>query len=109
MNGGRTSVYPCSRSFEAGAQVPIDGETGARDFGGAFEVKNAKRLTQVPVRLGSEIESRRRAPAADFDIVLGAVANRNAGIRKVRDAGEDVAKSCVGFFGDFLRVGNFVF
>ncbi len=83
------------RTFEFGAQVPVDGEARAGEFHGALQVENAEFGAEFPVRLGSEIEFRRRAPAAGFDIVVGAVADGHTRVRKIRDAGENIAQSVI--------------
>ena len=44
------------------------------------------------MRLRSEIKVRRRAPAPDFDVVVGTVTDRNAVVRQVRNAGKNLAQ-----------------
>ena len=66
------------RAFELRAEIPVDSEAGARDLCSAFEIENAQLLAQFPVRLGSEVELRRRAPAANLHVVFFALADGNA-------------------------------
>ena len=49
-------------SLEAGALAEVDGEAGAGDFGGAFEVEDAEGLADLPVRAWGEGEGRWGAP-----------------------------------------------
>ena len=58
-------------AFEARAESVINGETRAGDFHGGREIQNSGALADFPVRTRREIEFRRRAPAADFDVVGG--------------------------------------
>ena len=58
------------------------------------------------MRLGREVELRRRAPAAHFDVVVFALADRNAVVGQVGNAEQDVAQTRVGFFGALLRFGD---
>ena len=55
------------------------------------------------MRLGSEIKLGRRAPAAHFDILLGAVADRHTRVRQIRNACEDIAQSRVKIRRRFLQ------
>ena len=80
------------RALEARAQVPINGEPRSGDLRSALKVEDAEALAKLPVRLGGEGELRRRAPAADFDIVVGGVADGNSVAGQVGDAGQDVAQ-----------------
>ncbi len=90
------------RALQPRAQVPIDGEARAGQLGGALQVEDAQLLAQLPVRLGREVELRRRAPAAHFDVVRFGLADRNAVVGKIGDAGQDVAQSCVRLLGNLL-------
>ena len=73
------------RTLQLRAQVPVDGEASAGQLHRAFQIENAEFGSQIPMRLGSEIKFRRRAPAANFDILLGALADGNARMRQVRN------------------------
>ena len=53
------------------------------------------------MRTRSEIESGRLAPAANFDVVSGIVADRDRGMREIRDGEEEQAQALVEF-GDAL-------
>ena len=81
------------RPLQLRSQVPVNGEARPRQLGRAFQVENAQFSPQIPMRLGSEIELRRRAPAPHFDILLGAVPNRHARMRQVGNARENIAQS----------------
>ena len=60
------------------------GKPGARHAGGALEIQDPERGTELPVRLRLEVKHRRRAPPADFDIVCGRLPHRHALVRQVR-------------------------
>ena len=94
------------RTLEAGTEVPVDGESRAGDLGRPFEIEDPEALSQFPVRLGSEIELRWCAPAANLDVVIRTMANWDTGVWKIWDARQDVAQPRVRFFGDFLGAGD---
>src|SRR5262245_5786411 len=77
--------------LQLGPKVPVDGETSSRKLGPTLQVKNAELLSQFPVRLWRKVELRSCAPAAYFDILLGAFSNGDGLVRNVGDAGEQVA------------------
>ena len=51
-------------AFELGAEIPVESEAGAGDFGGAFQVEDAELLAELPVRLGGEVELGLACPSA---------------------------------------------
>src|SRR6266852_8488785 len=89
-------------ALEASSPAFINGEAGARDFRGGGEVENAGTLADFPVWLGSEIEFRRRAPAADFFIVSCACADGNGRVRNIRDGKEEFALRGVQLSDEFV-------
>ena len=54
-------------------------------------------LTQFPMRLGLEVELRRRAPAARFHVILGRLSHRDTFVRKVRKGGQNVPQAGIRF------------
>ena len=88
------------------SQVPIHGKARAGQLGGALQIEHAQLFAQLPMRLGREVELRRRSPAAHFDVVGLALADRHTVVRQVGNAGQDIAQPRVGFFGDLLGFGN---
>ena len=72
-------------ALQASAPTLVDCKARAGNFRGDGEVEYSGALPDFPVRLGHKIEFRRRAPAAHFDIVGGAVAHRHAGVRDIGD------------------------
>ena len=73
------------RAGETRAGADQHREARARDLGAALEVDDAERRPEVPVRLRREREGARRADAAHVRIVLGALPDRHARVRDVRD------------------------
>ncbi len=90
------------RTFELRAQVPINCKARAGELHRAFQIQNAQFRSQIPMRLGSEIELRRRPPASHFHVLFCAVAHGHAGVRKVRNARENVLQANVEIGGSFL-------
>src|SRR5487761_41962 len=82
----------CQRAFEPRACSPIQRETRASNFYGAFQIQNPSCLTQFPVRFGREIEFRRRAPASDFDVAFRAATRGHRAVRDIRDGEHEVAQ-----------------
>ena len=79
-------------ALELCSQVPINREASTSQLHGTFQIKHSQLLRQFPVRLGSEVELRRLAPTSDFNILLGTMADGNTGMRKVGNAGENLAQ-----------------
>ncbi len=79
-------------ALQFGAHVPIQGEAGAGDFGGAFQVQDAEFRPQVPMRFGGEIVGAGLAHAAHFHVVVGVLAHRHGFVRDVGDAGQQILK-----------------
>ena len=50
----------------------------------ALEIDDAERRPEIPMRLRREGERSRRAVATNFDVVLGALADRHGRVRDVR-------------------------
>ncbi len=80
------------RPLQLRAHAPVDGKSRAGDFGGTLQVQDAQLRAQVPMRFGFEIELARLAPAADFDVVLGALADRHRFVRNIGNAGQQSPK-----------------
>ena len=93
-------------ALEAGAVIPIEGEAGAGDFGGALEVEDAELLAELPVGLGREVEGGRRAPALHLDVGGFVAADGDGVVRKVGDGGQDVVERGVGGLGLLFEGGN---
>ena len=94
------------RALQLRAQVPVESETGARDFGGALEIQDAELRPEVPVRLGLEIERRGLAPAANLDIIGLALPDRNGLVRNVGDAGQQLPELLVERLHLFVERGD---
>ena len=74
------------RAGEPRAGAHQHGEARAGHAGGALEIQDAERGAEFPVRLRFEVE-RRRLPVLTHDlIVLGALADRHAGVGHVGQA-----------------------
>ena len=71
------------RALQLRAQAPVEREAGAGQLGGAFQIEDAERLSQLPVRLGCEVEFRRLAPAPYFLVVIGRAAYWDTRVRHV--------------------------
>src|SRR2546428_13302105 len=89
-------------SLQLRTHLPVHGKTRAGKLGSALEIEYAKLLTNFPMRLGREIKVRRRAPAADLDIIFGSLANGHAVVWDVRNSGKHLVQAglifCRGFF-----------
>ena len=71
------------RALQLRAQAPVDGEARAGDFGGALEIQDAEVRARGPNALwASKSKLRRRAPAADFDVIVGALAGGHGVVRQ---------------------------
>ena len=81
------------RALQASAEVPIDGEARTGDFGGTLKVEYSELLSQLPMRLGLEIEPWWRAPAADLDVLVGARSHRHAVMGDIRNPGQNVSQA----------------
>src|SRR5207245_8903890 len=82
--------------------LPVPGKARAGKLGSALEIEYAKPLANFPMRLGREIKVRRRAPAADLDIMFGSLANGHAVVWDVGNSGKHLVQAdlvfCRGFF-----------
>ncbi len=94
------------RAFQPGADAPIDGKPRAGDFGGALQIQNLQLGPEIPMRLGLKIELARLAPAADFDVVVRALAHRHGFVRNIRNAGHQIAESFIDGLGFFIQGSN---
>src|SRR5260370_8443730 len=72
-------------ALEARSPAFVDGEARAGDFRSGRKIENAGAFARFPVRLGSEIEFRRRAPAADFFIFGGTGSDWHGSVSNLRD------------------------
>ena len=67
------------------APAPLSTENRAPAIlAAALEVEDAERRAEIPVRLRLEVERARLAVAPDFDVVRGALADRHARVRQIR-------------------------
>ncbi len=73
------------RPREARAVAHQEGEPRPRDPGGPLEVDDAERGPEVPVRLRLEVERARLADPPHLQVVGGALPDRDARGRQVRD------------------------
>ena len=92
------------RPLQLRAQLPVDSKTRARDLGGALQIQNSQRLSQIPVRLGREIELRRLAPAADFLVVRRRAAHGHARVRHVGNPDQQPAQLAVELLRNFFML-----
>ena len=72
------------RALELRAGAHQHREARAGNLRGALEIDHAQLRTEIPVRLGLEVEPARLAPRAHDDVVGGALPHRHAGVRQVR-------------------------
>ena len=79
------------RAFQPRSPAFVDRKSRTGDLRGGGQIENSGALADFPMRLRREIELRRRAPAADFDIVVRAVPHRHAGMRHVRNRQQKLA------------------
>ncbi len=96
------------RALELRAHAPIDGESRARDFGGALQVENVQLGTQVPVSLGFEIELRGLPPAPDLDIVRRGLSHWHGLVGDVGNARQQTAERFVQSLYFFIEGGHAV-
>ena len=71
------------RAGQACAGAQQQGEPGAGHPHRPLEVDDAERRSEVPMRLRFEVELAGRSPASDLDVVVGALAHRDALVRRV--------------------------
>ncbi|MOA02415.1 hypothetical protein D3C78_1218660 [compost metagenome] len=76
-------------AVQTGNRAAQQGETGAGQLGGGFEVQPAELLAQGDVVLNREIEGSRGAPAAHFDVAVFVFADRYRFVRQVGDTQQD--------------------
>src|SRR6202034_3063364 len=98
----------CQRSLELRAQIPVHGKACAGELHGAFQVQHAELFTKFPMRLWSESECERRAPAANFYIIVRTQADRHARIRHVWDSGKNIPQAGIKIGSSFLPRLNLV-
>ena len=91
------------RALQLRAQIPVNGEPRPGQLDRALQIEHAEFRPQIPMRLGSEIKFRRRAPAPHFDVLLRAVPHGNAGVRQVGNARQDVAQPRVEIGRSFFQ------
>ena len=89
--------------LHARAQVPINSESRAGEFRRALQVKHSELLSKLPVRLGGKVEFRRRAPAADLNVVFGPLAYGHTLVRNIGDSSKNFAQA------DFQLICNLFF
>ena len=70
-------------------------EAGAGNLRGALEIENAERGAEIPVRLRLEVERARLAVRAGLPVVCGALADRHARVRQVRQHQERLRRADV--------------
>ena len=63
-------------------------------------------FTQLPVRLGREVEFRRRSPAAHLGVVGLALTQGHAIVGKVGDVGQQIAQLAITRGDPLVRLGN---
>ena len=95
------------RALQLRAHAPVERETGAGNLGGALEIEDAQFGAEVPVRFGLEIELRRIAHAAHFQIVVGILAHRHGIVRHVGNSGQQFLEFGIRGLRLFLERGDF--
>src|SRR6266481_1514611 len=70
-------------TLQASSPAFVNGEARAGNLRGGGKIEDACAFSDIPVRLWREIKFRRRTPAANFDIVSRARADRHGGVRNV--------------------------
>ena len=90
--------------LQARAQVPIHRKARAGNFRGSLQVEHAKVFPNFPVRLGSKVELQGRTPAADFHVLVRGLADRDARVRNVGDADENLPQAGFVFFGGLSQL-----
>src|SRR5258708_7002448 len=83
------------RPLEFRAQIPVDGEARPGELHRPLQIEDAEFSAQVPVRLGSKVKLGRRAPASNFNILFGAVADGYTRMRQVGNARENIAQTAI--------------
>ena len=92
------------RALQLRAHVPIDRKAPAGDLHGALEIQNAQLLAELPMRLRSEAELARCAPAAHFLVVGLRSSHRHRVVRQVGDAVQDLAQFGIRGFRHLLAL-----
>ena len=72
-------------AFQPGTSTEVDGETGPRQLGAAFEVEDAELRSKVPVRLGRKAVGAGLADPAHFDVGRLVRPHRHRHIGQVRN------------------------
>ncbi|MNT36309.1 hypothetical protein D3C72_1723830 [compost metagenome] len=75
--------------MQTGNRAAQQGETGAGQLGGGFEVQPAELLAQGHMVLNREIEGSRGPPTAHFDVAVFVFADRHGFVRQVGNAQQD--------------------
>ena len=96
------------RPLEPCAPAAVKQEAAAGELGAAREVHQPEAFAKLGVRLRFEIEVRLLAPMAKFHVVLLAGTGRDAGVREVGQAQQNVAQLGVGLGGLAVQRGNLV-
>ena len=91
------------RPFEPCSSAHVDREPRATQLGCAFQVENAERLAQFPMRLGLEVEFRNFAPGLHCEVVGLGLANRHFVMGEVGYARERLPQLLVERDGDLVQ------
>ena len=97
------------RPLQPRARAHVDRKPRSAQLGRAFQVENAKRFADLPVRLGLEIEVSLLAPGLDSDIVGLAGSRGNFIARQVGNAGQRLAQLLVEFRSRPVQLVHLVF
>ena len=88
-------------ALEPRARALEDGEAALGELDAAFEVHDAERLAELPVRLRLKIELARLAPAAHLYVVVLVLALRHARMRHVRQLERELVELVL-YLGGFV-------
>ena len=91
------------RPLQLRSQVPVNRKACAGELDRALHIEHTQLLAQLPVGLGRKAELRRRAPLADFFIVVGRTPHRHRLMRHVGNAGQHGAQLLVDFAGPLFQ------
>ncbi len=97
-----------NRTIEAGSGTPVEGEAGAGNLDGAFEIEDAEFGAEVPMGLGFEIELCGFAGAAHLDVIVGRFSDGDRFVRDVGDAGEERLELVVDGLDLFVQGGDLI-
>ncbi len=87
------------RPLQPRPRIPVNRKPRAGKLRGPLQIQNPELFAQLPMRLGSEVELRRRSPATHFYIVGRRLAHRHRGVRHIRNSHQNFIQPRVILFG----------